>query len=290
MLQGKLKKMTLAGAFVSALLLNGCTPEEQAFATGAAVGALGTAVVYSYPYYYDRPYYYYHGHYYYGGHYHHGYYYHHGHRYYGGHYYNNGYRYYNGRRYRAEVGRYGYYRSREEYRHYRNGRNNRYRHNTIQYRNTNVYQQRQRISTQNRHNDRQTGHSTVYRGTGTRGHSSLGSREGRENSVPDQGHRYHNRSGRPHSSTVYKGGTENHLLAHKKGSQQFNQSRNHSNITRPRWYQQKSEINTKKSLHKKKVKKTGNREEKRREESVERESRTRISIRNYSHIVRSDYR
>ena len=106
----------MGGALASVLLFNGCTPEQQALATGVAVGAVGAAVVYSYPYYYDRPYYYYRGHYYYGGHYHHGYYYHHGHRYHGGHYYHNGYRYHNGRRYRAQVGRYGYYQNREQYR------------------------------------------------------------------------------------------------------------------------------------------------------------------------------
>jgi len=101
------------GILSSILLLNGCTPEEQALATGLAVGAVGGAVIASdhhhhYHDYYDRPYYYYHGHYYYGGRYHNGYYYHKGHRYHGGHYYHNGYRYHNGRRYRAKVGEYGY--------------------------------------------------------------------------------------------------------------------------------------------------------------------------------------
>jgi len=128
MAEGKLKKITLAGAFISALILSGCTPEEQAFAGGAAVGAIGTAMVYSYPHYYNRPYYYYGGRYYYGGYYRNGYYYYRGHRYYGGHYYSHGYRYYNGRRYRAYPGRYGYYRNASEYRHYRTSRVNRYGH------------------------------------------------------------------------------------------------------------------------------------------------------------------
>ncbi len=108
-------KLQLAGAAVSLLLLSGCTPEEQAFVAGMGVGAVGTALIYDYPYYYDRPYYYYGGHYYYGGYYQGGYYYHHGHRYHGGHYYHDGYRYYNGRRYRAQVGRYGYYQNRNQY-------------------------------------------------------------------------------------------------------------------------------------------------------------------------------
>jgi hypothetical protein len=102
-------------------MLSGCTPEEQALATGLAVGAVGGAAVASHDHhhdYYGRPYYYHHGHYYYGGRYHNGYYYHNGHRYHGGHYYNNGYRYYNGRRYRAKVGEYGY-RTDQRYRNYK---------------------------------------------------------------------------------------------------------------------------------------------------------------------------
>ena len=109
----RLKTYLSIGIVSSILVLNGCTPEEQALATGLAAGAVGGAVIassYDHPRYYDRPYYYHNGHYYYGGRYHNGYYYHNGHRYHGGHYYHNGYRYHNGRRYRAKAGRYGYYR------------------------------------------------------------------------------------------------------------------------------------------------------------------------------------
>jgi len=115
-----IKHAAAAGALFLALMQTGCTPEEQAFATGAAVGGVaGVALAsYDHPYYYDRPYYYYRGRYYYGGHYHNGYYHYHGHRYHGGHYYYNGYRYYNGRRYRAQPGHYGYYRNASEYKRY----------------------------------------------------------------------------------------------------------------------------------------------------------------------------
>ncbi len=100
--------------------INGCTPEQEAFAAGAAVGGVAGAAMasYDYPHYYDRPYYYYNGHYYYGGYYRNGCYYYRNRCYRGGHYYHNGYRYSNGRRYRAVPGRYGYYRSAHEYRHY----------------------------------------------------------------------------------------------------------------------------------------------------------------------------
>jgi len=105
------KKIILIGLVSSVFIFNGCTPEEQALASGLAVGTIAGAAItsYSYPVYYDQPYYYYGGRYYYGGYYRHGYYYHHGHRYYNGHYYYNGYRYHNGRRYRAVHGKYGYY-------------------------------------------------------------------------------------------------------------------------------------------------------------------------------------
>ncbi|MFT7879795.1 MAG: hypothetical protein ABXS91_05300 [Sulfurimonas sp.] len=104
------KKLGLITAFSSAVLLNtGCTSHEEAFVAGPMYS-------YDHPYYYDRPYYYYHGRYYYGGRYSNGYYYYKGDRYYGGHYYHRGYRYHKGRRYIAVSGRYGYYRSRKDYR------------------------------------------------------------------------------------------------------------------------------------------------------------------------------
>lgn len=89
-----------------------CTPEQEALATGAIVGAVAGAAIASYskPYYYDnRPYYYHSGRYYYGGRYNNGYYYYNGRRFRNGHYYRDNYRYYNGRRYTAQSGRYGYY-------------------------------------------------------------------------------------------------------------------------------------------------------------------------------------
>ena len=116
-----LRKSLLTVTAVAAALLiqQGCTPEEQAFATGAAMGGIvGGMVMYDYPYYYDRPYYYYHGRYYYGGYYRHGCYFFRGYRYCGGHYYHDGWRYHNGRRYRARVGQYGYYPSRRVYERY----------------------------------------------------------------------------------------------------------------------------------------------------------------------------
>jgi len=126
MLSKKMRKLTLLGLLASTPFLTACTPEEQAFVTGAAVGGVvGAVLVDDHPRYYDRPFYYYRGRYYYGGRYYRGYYYYRGHRYYGGHYYHKGYRYYNGRRYKAKVGRYGYYRNRHEYERYhtRNTRN-----------------------------------------------------------------------------------------------------------------------------------------------------------------------
>ena len=55
----QIKHAAAAGVLLSALLLTGCTPQEQAFATGAAVGGIAGAALASYehPYYYDRPYY-----------------------------------------------------------------------------------------------------------------------------------------------------------------------------------------------------------------------------------------
>ncbi len=129
MISRKLKHLGAIGVLSSALIFSGCTPEEQAFGTGAAVG-VATGVIlssYSYPHYYGYPYYYYGGRYYYGGYYRNGYYYYRGRRYYGGHYYYHGYRYYNGRRYRAQPGRYGYYRNKNEYTRYRNRNYNRNR-------------------------------------------------------------------------------------------------------------------------------------------------------------------
>jgi len=113
MLKKKFRNIGMIGAVASSLLFTGCTPEEQALASGVAIGAAtGMALSsYSYPYYYNRPYYYYGGRYMYGGYYRGGYYHYHGRRYRSGHYYNNGYRYYNGRRYRAQSGRHGYYRT-----------------------------------------------------------------------------------------------------------------------------------------------------------------------------------
>ena len=71
----KFKKIGVIAALSSALIFSACTPEEQAFASGAAVG--GTAVAlssYNYPHYYNQPYYYHGGRYYYGGYYRNGYY------------------------------------------------------------------------------------------------------------------------------------------------------------------------------------------------------------------------
>ncbi|MEA3419506.1 MAG: hypothetical protein U9Q90_08930 [Campylobacterota bacterium] len=122
----KFKKLGVIAALSSLLLFTGCTPEEQALATGVAVG--GTAVAlssYSYPRYYDQPYYYHNNRYYYGGYHQNGYYHHGGNRYSNGHYYNNGYRHYNGQRYRAVNGQHGHYSSRNNYQrsaHYKNRR------------------------------------------------------------------------------------------------------------------------------------------------------------------------
>jgi hypothetical protein len=127
------KNIISIGLISSVLLLNGCTPEEQALATGLAMGAMGGSAIATsrnVPQYYDKPFYYYHGNYYYGGRYYNGCYYHNGHRYYGGHYYKNGYRYHNGRKYRARVGQYGYYRNRNDYNRYKKDN-----YNNIGYRN-----------------------------------------------------------------------------------------------------------------------------------------------------------
>jgi hypothetical protein len=123
------KRMTVIGGIAAiALLMQGCTPEQQAFAAGAAMGGIAGAALASYdhPHYYDRPYYYYEGRYYYGGYYRDGCYRYHNRCLRGGHYYRDGYRYYNGRRYRAVAGRYGYYPSRSHYERHRN-RHRRYR-------------------------------------------------------------------------------------------------------------------------------------------------------------------
>lgn len=80
------KHLGTVGLISGMLFLTACTPEERAFATGAAVGAIVVAS-YDYPRYYDRPYYYYHGRYYYGGVWRDGYYHYRGHRYHGGRYY-----------------------------------------------------------------------------------------------------------------------------------------------------------------------------------------------------------
>ena len=125
----KFKKLGMIAAISSTLIFTACTPEEQAMATGVAVGAGAVALSsYNYPRYYNQPYYYHGGRYYYGGHYSGGYYHYRGQRYRGGHYYNSGYRHYNGQRYRATSGRYGHYNSRSHYRgssHYRSGRHHR---------------------------------------------------------------------------------------------------------------------------------------------------------------------
>ena len=39
MIKKNLKKITIAGALASSLLFTGCTPEEQALASGVAIGA-----------------------------------------------------------------------------------------------------------------------------------------------------------------------------------------------------------------------------------------------------------
>lgn len=125
MISKKLKHITAIGLLSSTLMMNGCTPEEQAFAAGVGTGVV-VASVYTYPRYYGYPYYYYGGRYYYGGYYRGGYYYYHGKRYRNGHYYHGGYRYYNGKRYKAQVGHYGYYNNKNQYnkRHtYKNERN-----------------------------------------------------------------------------------------------------------------------------------------------------------------------
>ncbi|MFT7879797.1 MAG: hypothetical protein ABXS91_05310 [Sulfurimonas sp.] len=111
------KKLGLIAALSSTMLFNtGCTPQEEAFVTGAATGVVvGSIISSDRPRYYNRPYYYYHGRYYYGGRYTNGYYYYKGRKYYGGHYYHRGYRYHNGKRYRAVRGKYGYYKSRRDY-------------------------------------------------------------------------------------------------------------------------------------------------------------------------------
>ena len=114
-MKNKIKNITLISALTSALFFTGCTPEEQAMATGAVAGVAAAGAVYSSPHYYNRPYYYDNGRYYYGGHYDNGFYYYHGHRLATGHYYDGGYRYYNGRRYRAVVGHYGYYQNKSQY-------------------------------------------------------------------------------------------------------------------------------------------------------------------------------
>jgi len=143
-----IKHLGAVGIISSALLFTACTPQERAFVSGVAAGAIVAS--YSYPHYYDRPYYFYHGRYYYGGNYRNGYYYYRGQRFYGGryyrhhrtgahrpyyfhkgkylyggvykngyyvyrgrtyragHYYDKGYRYHGGRRYKAVVGQYGY--------------------------------------------------------------------------------------------------------------------------------------------------------------------------------------
>ncbi|MDQ1325896.1 MAG: hypothetical protein QG564_1020 [Campylobacterota bacterium] len=84
-----IKHLGAIGVISSMLFFSGCTPEEQAFASGAAVGAVAGTIIGSYdsPRYYDRPYYYYGGRYYYGGHYRNGYYHYKGRRLHGGHYY-----------------------------------------------------------------------------------------------------------------------------------------------------------------------------------------------------------
>jgi hypothetical protein len=114
MITTKIKHIGAVALLSSTLFFTACTPEKQAFVSGATVGVVA-ASVYSYPYYYNRPYYYHGGRYYYGGYYHGGYYHYHGHRFHSGHYYHNGYRYYNGHRYRAQVGRHGYYANRSQY-------------------------------------------------------------------------------------------------------------------------------------------------------------------------------
>jgi len=78
MIKTKIKHISAVALLSSTLFFTACTPEEQAFVTGATVGVVA-ASVYSYPYYYNRPYYYYGGRYYYGGYYHGGYYHYHGH-------------------------------------------------------------------------------------------------------------------------------------------------------------------------------------------------------------------
>ena len=131
MIRKNFKKIGMIGAVASSLLFTACTPQEQALASGVAMGAVAGVALssYSYPHYYNQPYYYNGGRYYYGGYYRGGYYYYRGHRYRSGHYYNNGYRYYNGRRYRANVGSHGYYTSRNQYNNrsrYRNNSRNNY--------------------------------------------------------------------------------------------------------------------------------------------------------------------
>ncbi|SFV71777.1 hypothetical protein MNB_SV-13-799 [hydrothermal vent metagenome] len=112
MILKKIKHFTLISLLSSTMIFNACSTEERALVAGLAVGAVVassvsspvslSSSVYSYPYYYDRPYY-------------NGYYHYNGRKYRHGHYYRNGNRYYNGREYRAEVGRYGHYRTKVDY-------------------------------------------------------------------------------------------------------------------------------------------------------------------------------
>ena len=53
-----LKHLSVIGIVSGMLLVNGCTTEERAFVTGAAVGAIVVAS-FDHPRYHDRPYYFY---------------------------------------------------------------------------------------------------------------------------------------------------------------------------------------------------------------------------------------
>ena len=82
----KITQLAVIGIVSGMLFFSGCTRSEQAFVTGAVVGAVVMGV-FDHPRYRDRPYYYYNNQYYYGGRYQNGYYYYQDQRFNGGHYY-----------------------------------------------------------------------------------------------------------------------------------------------------------------------------------------------------------